>query len=138
MVTKVYLLLTEASDLVNSEDFEAKRWGEQARALMQLTPTSIKLRERRVITLLLGWDKGWFYFSLVVLLLLYNVGRAWLTYWSGLLREEEERSGHCPAWKEYRSLYAMHKCVALLLFVASLSFVFHAWHWLTVPILLPG
>ncbi len=138
MVGEVHSLLTEASDLVNSEDFEAKQWGEQASSLIQLTPASIKLRQRRVITLLLGWDKGWGYFSLVVCLLLYNAGRAWLTYWTGLMRDEEDRSGHCPAWAEYKRLYTVHKAVALLLFLASLSFGFHVCHWLTLPILLPG
>lgn len=137
IATELYLLLTEASELVNSEEFEAKRWGEQAKSLVQIVPASIELRERRVVELLLGWDKGLPYFSLVVALLLYNMGRAWLTYSVVLLREEEDRSAHCPAWKEYQRLHAVHRVVAMLLFIAALSFVFHAWHWLAAPVLLP-
>lgn len=138
MVAEIFSLLTEASKPANSEDSQAKYWSEQARLLMQLVPTSIELQDKRVIELLLGWDKGLFYFSLVVLLLIYNAGRAWVTYWVVLLREEEERSSHCPAWKDYRQFYFVHRCVAILLFVACLSSVVHAWHWLSMPVLLPA
>ena len=133
-------LLSEAGELADSEDFKAQEWAAQARQLLGLMRPclDVKVSKRRVWQLVLGFDKGWGYFSLVMGLLVYNVGRAFLTYSVGLLREEEQRSGDSPGLTEYRWLFHMHQAVTMLLLVAVISFVYHAWHWLTLPVLMPA
>ena len=93
----------------------------------------------QVWQVLLGLDRGWGACALAVVLLLYNIGRIWLTYQIGALREESDRSGFAPYWKDYkRAWYAHHYVMRWLMFVAVLSFVYHAWFWLTAPVVLPG
>jgi hypothetical protein len=86
---------------------------------------------------LVGWDKSWLQVALVFVLLLYNVLRGFLTFKVSLLREEEERSHYAPALSDYWRLYQAHWVVRILLFVALVSFAYHAWHWLTQEVWLP-
>ena len=119
---------------------EIRDWGLRARqlslSLVLVRPGSVQTRN--IWELVLGLDKGIGYFGLVIALLIYNIFRGFLTYRVGLLREAEERSGDSPAWKDYRRLHLIHRAASILFIVALGSFFFHAWHWMTQPVLLPG
>lgn len=63
---------------------------------------------------------------LAVLLVLYNFGVYWLITAVGPLRDEEERSGWSPAWKDYGYLYYWwHKPVTVLFYVSFAAFVWN-------------
>ncbi len=70
--------------------------------------------------------------------LLYNILRAWLTYKVSLLRDAEERSGYSPRWSDYGWLYWLHQPARMLFLMASIAFVFNAWHWLTETVVVPS
>ncbi|MDH3671607.1 MAG: pentapeptide repeat-containing protein [Gammaproteobacteria bacterium] len=133
-------LLEEATKLAGSKDVRTDEWSQDAQRLQVLYRPwlNAEFRQWRVWELLLGLDKGLWYFGLVMVLLIYNMGRGLLTYFVGSLRDEEERSGDSPAWQHYRGWYRAHQVVTLLLIFVGASFLFHAWHWLTAPVLLPG
>ncbi len=114
-------------------------WASEAKALLHLPLLREEAHERPVWQLLVGLDKGLFYFLLVLLpVILYNVLRAWLTYKVSLLRDAEERSGYSPRWSDYGWLYWLHQPARLLLLAASIAFVFNAWHWLTETVVVPS
>ena len=97
--------------------------------------------EHSVWELLIGRDRPGAYWLLATTLLLYNLGRALLTWRVGPLRDEEERSGHTPEYKGlngYGWLIWPHRVVQVLLLVALVSFVYHGVDWLTRPVWLPG
>lgn len=48
---------------------------------------------------LLGLHDGWFYFIAVILMLMYNIIRLFLTFHVSRLRDGEERSGRSPLWE---------------------------------------
>lgn len=53
----------------------------------------------RVFEVILGFEKG-FYFSIIpLMLLIYNLLRGYITYRVAPMRDEEERSGFTPGWK---------------------------------------
>jgi hypothetical protein len=85
--------------------------------------------ERRVWEMLVGRGQGaaW---VLVVLLVLYNGVRAWLTYQCGPMREEVEISGFAPYWKDYRALFYGHRVAQVLFVVALATFALNAYIWL--------
>ncbi len=120
-------------------------------------------RESRVWRLVLGVDKGVPYWLTAVLLIAYNILRAFLTWCVGPMRDEEERSGHTPrlwrdpfarlrairgwraavrwwdSWFEaYGWLYRLHRVAAGLLLVAIASFLWHAANWLILPVWIPA
>ena len=64
--------------------------------------------------------------------------RAILTYYVGLLRDQEQQSDNTPTLLEYKWLFWVHAVVTCLLVVATVSFLYHAWHWMTTPVLLPA
>lgn len=78
----------------------------------------IRLRERRVLSLVLATDEGWFVASFSVVLLLYNLARAVLTYFVGPLRDDEERVGVSPAWADYGWLWRVHQVTSPVLVVS--------------------
>lgn len=132
-------LLKEASTLVNSPDFKAKLWAEQAEELARLRPMSPIAFERwNAWQLILGLDKGVGYAILVSLLLAYNIRRGYLTYRVGRLRAQEERSGDSPSWSDYQLPFAVHRFLSGVLYFALISFAVNAWIWLTAPVLLPA
>jgi hypothetical protein len=55
-------------------------------------------RRFAVWELLLGFDKKVTYWTTAIALVVYNLLRASLTVLVAPLRDEEERSGHCPEW----------------------------------------
>lgn len=101
-------------------------------------------QERPVWALLIGLDKGWTFWLPASLIALYNLLRLFLTWKVGPMREEEERSGYSPAWsgtgdrEGYAVLFRAHQALTTLLVVAIVSFVWNAWHWLTVMVSIPA
>lgn len=97
------------------------------------------IRTYQVWQVLLGLDRGLGPCLLAIMLLLYNAGRGWLTYTVGAMREEEERSGYAPYWKDYRLAWYIHfYAMRYLILLAGLSFAYHAYFWLTAKVVLPG
>jgi hypothetical protein len=97
-------------------------------------------REYSIWQVLIGVDRSPAYWLLAVTLILYNLGRVVLTFNVGPLREEEERSGYAPALHGFRGylwLFRIHTVMEILIVLAVISFVFHAWDWLTRPVWLP-
>jgi hypothetical protein len=134
--------------------------GESVAQLSRLQPCLTRECTKLPIwKVLVGLDRGPGYWVLAVALLLYNFCRGLLTWRVAPLRDEEERSGHTPPLKgkpfqtfEWRNGFGWlrswlnsygwliwpHRIVQGLLFVAALSFLFHAWDWLTRPVWLPS
>lgn len=114
--------------------------GEASRELAKVKETFTEdTRTYRIWQVLLGLDRGWTACVLAVLLLVYNAGRGWLTYTVGAMREEEERSGFAPYWKDYkRAWYLHHYVMRWLILIAATSFAYHAYFWLTAKVVLPG
>jgi hypothetical protein len=78
---------------------------------------------RPVWQVLLRWDEGRIWPTvLAVVLIIYNFGVYYLVTSVGPLRDEEERSGWSPAWKDYGYLRWVHRGVTLLFYVSFLSF----------------
>jgi hypothetical protein len=114
-------------------------WAVEAKALLDHLPLlRQENRERPMWHVLVGLDKGPFYFLLVLLpMLLYNVLRACFTYKVSLLRAAEERSGYSPRWSDYGWLYWLHQPMRFLLVAAAAAFCFNAWQWLTERVVVP-
>lgn len=115
-----------------------ERWSDQAEAILHTIEPSLSRRveTRRVWEVVLGLHWGISYFSLSVLLLIYNAGRALLTYRIGPMREEEDRLGETPAWGEYRGLFRIHQAITIMMAVAVASLCFHAYTWLSARLLI--
>lgn len=97
-----------------------------------------KSRKWYVWQLLLAMDKGWGFCALAIALLLYNTGRGFLTRKVGAMRDEEERSGHAPAYYDYRRLFMLHRVVTVLWYVSVFTFGFHFYEWMKAPVYLPA
>jgi hypothetical protein len=79
--------------------------------------------------------------ALILVLLAYNVARVLLTYFVGPLREEEDRTGHTPAWKGfdgYGWLWRVHRAASALFIVAIVSGAWTIFNLLRTPVVLPG
>jgi hypothetical protein len=102
--------------------------------------------------LLLGWDRGPWYIVTALVLIVYNVLRAYLTRHLSLLRDEEERSGYAPTWKATGSLWHRFRShtsnygwawkvhayfLRWVFWFAIASFLFHAVPWLFTEIAVP-
>lgn len=88
--------------------------------------------------LMLGLDKGWTYAATAIVLLFYNLARAYLTRWMVGVREDVDQSGIAPMWNDYKWQYRFHFWILQVVFFASvLSFGYHAYDWLTEPISVP-
>jgi hypothetical protein len=103
-------------------------------------------REYRVWELLIGVDREFTYWATAIALIVYNFGRAFLTLMVAPLRDEEERSGHAPAYRpdsywQFRNAYGWmawpHSVVRGLFAFAVIAFFFHLASWLNLPVLLP-
>lgn len=78
-----------------------------------------------------GWLYRWTPLLLTLGLILYNACRLVLTWRVGLLRDEEERSGYSPAFRDYVWLHRAHRFVLVPLVLISLgAFAWNAWYWL--------
>ncbi len=120
----------------------------------------------RIYQILIGWDQGWTYWILSLVLIIYNLARALLTYFVGALREEEERSGYTPSlngkvlystsldnilpishhfrWRLFRVhlfsygwMIYLHYFVQAALLISLISFAWHGYHWLTAEVWIP-
>ena len=95
----------------------------------------------RVWQLVLGADRGMLQWLPATALLVYNVFRALLTWCVAGMRDEEERSGHCPRlrrdgrfgspFEAYGWLAWPHRAVTVLLWFAILMFAYNAYTWLS-------
>lgn len=134
-----------ADDLRLSGDPNHRLVAGVARRAGTVTPClAPQCEDRQVISVLLGFDKGLGFGLLVLALLLYNVARAVLTFFVAPLREEEERSGYTPPrgtlapWSGgYAWLMPFHHAVRVLQWVALASLLWHAVHWLSLPVQVP-
>jgi hypothetical protein len=88
---------------------------------------------------LLKWDEGKLWPTvLAVALIVYNIGVYWLITSVGPLRDEEERSGWSPAWKDYGYLRWVHRVVTFLFYVSVLSFLWNVWVLLNEVVWVPA
>ncbi|MCI0657368.1 MAG: hypothetical protein L0170_09900 [Acidobacteria bacterium] len=128
-----------AANLASSGNPDASALAEVVARTRELEASMTRhSRKWSVWQLLLGLDKSWTYSTLAIALLLYYAARGLLTWRVGPLRDEEERSGYSPSWREYGRLFVLHR-IATVLFVVSLaSFVWHGVHWLFTPVWLPA
>ena len=113
----------------------------QAQHLFRVVRPSGKVKQLRVVELLLGLDQGILPALLVIALLLYNIFRGLLTYFVGPLREEEERTGFTPSWKGrngYAWLWWTHRVASVLFWVSVASGIYHLGMALSTPVLVPG
>jgi len=123
-------------------------------------------REYSLWQVMIGFDRSIWYWATAVALIVYNLLRSLLTILVAPLRDEEERSGHSPAylpkpapsasltervlntlvqplgWLErYRNAYGWmiwpHRVVSVLFVFAVGAFLIHTCSWLVTPILLP-
>lgn len=146
--------------LVKTEAGGASVASEVIHSIQDRLPVKGDLNWRRaqVWELLLGVDKGIWYFLSTCVLLLYNILRGLLTFVVGPMRDEEERSGVSPphrvegktpgkrflywlrrGWAEsYAWLWLPHRIVTVLFAVAVGSFLFHAVNWLSLGVWLPN
>ena len=72
---------------------------------------------------LLGVDRDPRAWALAVVLLTYNLVRALFTWWIGLLKAAEDRSGVSPSWRSYRELSLAHRFVMRPLITVALIYV---------------
>ena len=98
-----------------------------------------------VWALILGFDRGWMFLALSLLLITYNLLKAAMTWSVSSMREEEERTGSSPAWdgapllSTYRPLHVLHKWVVQPLFwVAVCVFLCNAFDWLGRTVWVPS
>lgn len=90
-----------------------------------------------VYKLLIGYHNGWASTLPAVLLIIYNLMRAYLTIRVAPLREIEERCGHTPAYADYRHLHLVDRFVVLVGLFALLSFLNHLYLWLSMQVSVP-
>lgn len=114
---------------------EAVRNGNNAASVVRQARLKLQLRECITAThciewplwkILLGIHRGRSYWMLAVVLLLYNASRAILTVNVGLLRDQEERSGYSPAWRNYWWLHWIHRGIMQPLIVLVMAYL--TWH----------
>ena len=139
---------------------------ESTRALLRSIAGSLRSRvpwdqpqgwsESRVWKLGLGLEREWTYWLTGLALIVFNLFRALLTFVVAPMRDAEERSGWSPGLRPraensgellknpgaflevYGWLWWPHVAVRVLWWVAVGSFLFHAWHWLTLPVWIPA
>lgn len=111
--------------------------------------------------MVLGIDKGAYYWSIPVLLILYNVCRGYITWRVAPMRDSEERSGYSPTWfsevdiydspkqfnkwerfkarlRGYQHIYLMHQYIVRWVFwLAIIMFIYNAYYWLIPTVGIP-
>jgi hypothetical protein len=118
-----------------------------AEYLLSRTPsTAHGWSEYKIWELLIGVDRPAAFWIAAVVLIVYNLARSFLTLVVAPLRDEEERSGHAPAYEmesiwQFRNAYGWmvwpHYLVQTTFVFAVLAFLFHLQSWLTLSVLLP-
>lgn len=117
---------------------QVESWVTQVQEAVRVLDGEIQLKERKVLSLVLGTDDGWHIAVFSAVLLLYNVARAFLTYRVGPLRDDEERVGVSPAWNDYRLLWRLHQGVSPILAVSVLFGVVRILSSLGATVLVPA
>jgi hypothetical protein len=92
-------------------------------------------RRYQVWELVLGVHQGSWQWILAASLVLYNVIRGVLTYYTAPLRDLEERTWDSPAWGSYGWLWWLHCAAAPLLLVSTLSGIRQFWHAVTQTVI---
>jgi uncharacterized protein YjbI with pentapeptide repeats len=99
----------------------------------------LRRAERKPIwQVLLKWGQGnpW-PVVLAAALILYNIGLYVLITCVSSLRDEEERSGWTPAWREYGYLIWVHRVVVVLFYVSFGAFVINVLDLLGEEVIIP-
>ncbi len=89
--------------------------------------------EFKVWQVLIGFDRDWIFWSLAILLLVYNLCRGFLTWRVGPLRDDVDLTGYAPPLKGFHGygwLIWPHRIVQVLLWVSVFSLAYHGWDWL--------
>lgn len=120
---------------------------EVSKYLVDRAPSQVNgWREFKIWQLLIGVDRAASFWITAIVLLVYNLGRSLLTMLVAPLRDEEERSGHAPAYRvdsiwQFRNAYGWmvwpHRLVRTLFIFAVFAFAFHLRSWLAMSVLLP-
>jgi uncharacterized protein YjbI with pentapeptide repeats len=88
--------------------------------------------------LVIGWDRGPAYGATALILISYNAFRFGMTRWLCQVRENEERSGRLPKWREIAPCWHIHFWILRFAFwISVLSFVVHAATWATAVVDVP-
>lgn len=105
-------------------------------------PVAPEMVEQNVFLSVLGFNSpswGWAKGILASLFVLYNIGRAAMTWWLSQVRDAEERSGHLPEIREYWWCYTLHRLFMWWAFGVSVSwFVFRFTLWLFSTVSVPA
>lgn len=97
-----------------------------------------RVERKPVWKVLLHWGHGNPWPSILAgVLILYNVGLYVLITCVSGLRDEEERSGWTPAWREYGYLIWIHRVVVLLFYVSVATFLYNIGELLGEEIAVP-
>ena len=91
-----------------------------------------------VLLVLLGFGQGASAVVPAILLLLYNLIRAGLTWVVGPMRDDEEATGVSPAYEEYKRLVPLHWAFRVLFWVAIATVVNAARVYLLLPVSIPA
>ena len=98
--TMVTDLRTSAANLPENERLKADSLEWAISKIDQRLPSNNpeNWQESRVWRLVVGMDRGWLALLTALSLIAYNICRAILTWFVAPMRDEEERSGHTPAY----------------------------------------
>ncbi len=95
--------------------------------------------ELPVWKVLLGVGRGWKWVLPAIVLILYNLLRAHLTWGVGTMRDAEDRSGFSPPYSDYKWLYFEHRVISMMFVVALFSLGWHLWEMLFLTyVILPA
>ncbi len=98
----------------------------------------LRMDRKPVWQVLLRWETGKSWPTiLAALLIVYNIGLYSLIVHVSALRDEEERSGWTPAWRDYGYLLWFHRVVVVLFYVSCASFLINVGQILDEEVLIP-
>ena len=99
---------------------------------------AIDCQEYPVAALVFGIDKGFPYWTIPTIILIYNFLRLFITFKMIPIREDEDRSGTTLPLGEYKLVLSMHEMLTVLEKVALLIFAYNALYWLVQPVWVPA
>jgi uncharacterized protein YjbI with pentapeptide repeats len=93
---------------------------------------------KHIVTLVLGFDQGWFWGVISIIFILYNLARGGVTWWMSQVRDAEERSGHLPVIKDYWWCYSLHTFALRYVFWgAMIMFIINLVRWMSETVTVP-
>ena len=120
------------------EDGEGEHEREILEEIRRLDMVLAKFEKKPVWKVLLKWDRGQAWPTILAgLLILYNIGIYGLITRVSALRDEEERSGWTPAWRDYSHLIWVHRVVVILFYVSVVAFFINIGGMLGEEVLVP-